>query len=171
MHSIMLTRRSHPALTMFLLAFATSDAWAASGNGVTFAGTAKAELLDTIALQHNGQLRFGTFFPGTGGTVVVAPDGTGTTTGGVLFWSGQPTKSDRFRVRGTANASYSITSGSGVVLSGHDSMAFTTLPSAATAVLDGAGNDTFDVGGTLAVPGGTHPGSYAGTYVVTVAYN
>jgi hypothetical protein len=42
---------------------------------------------------------------------------------------------------------------------------------AVTSTLDGAGTDSFTVGGTLSVSAGQVAGTYAGTFDVTVAYN
>jgi len=127
-----------------------APALAASGNGSAIVGAAAAELIDTMLISHTGgrALSFGKFAPGTGGTVVVTPTGSGTVTGDVSFAAGSNTASDRFGVSGTPGRSYSIYTTGGTVSSGSASMSFTTTPSATAQVLNGGGQGNFTVGGT-----------------------
>ena len=156
-----------------LLAPAGGTALAGSGNLSTTAGASRAQLLTPITLTHTAgrSLQFGAFTAGSGGTVVIATNGTGTTTAGVTFMPTHTTAADAFRVRGQPNTTFAITTGIGTVTSGANSMSFTTTPSLATSTLSGGGARNFTVGGTITVPASIQPGSYAGSYPVTVAYN
>ena len=161
------------ALVTALLAPAGATAFAATGDTSTDSGQANAAVLSPITLVHatGGQLQFGTIFAGTGGTIVVDPSGAGTATAGAELMPGTVTGSDAFQVHGEPGVSYAITTGGGTVTSGADTMTFTTTPSAATATLSTTGDDSFTVGGVVTVPATTNPGSYAGSYPVTVDYN
>ncbi|MBU6266324.1 MAG: DUF4402 domain-containing protein [Sphingomonadales bacterium] len=163
--------RARPLLAVLIL-LGPVPARAASANSMATTGTAAATLLAPLTLSHGGgDLRFGTFFPGTGGTVIVDAAGNATTTGTVLMWNGTPPRADRFAVTGSPLAGVSIVTGSGTVTSGAASMGFTTAPGTATITLDAAGHAGFDVGGTITAPGGTPKGNYSGSYTVSVAYD
>jgi len=153
-------------------AFST-PAMAAPGDTSTAQGSATAEVVAPITLQHvNGAtLNFGTFTTGdAGGTVVVDQTGVGTATGEVTLLSGSVEAADAFTVAGDPNRAFTITTAGGTVSNGTDTMTFTTSAPNAGA-LDAAGAAAFSVGGTLTVAGGESAGTYTGSYNVTVAYN
>lgn len=137
---------------------------------------ASAVQAQTIA--NTGGLSFGSFVAGSGGTIAVATNGGRSKTGGVMLVAqGGSSTAAQFIVSGTANATYVITlpSDATVALSdgnGH-SMAvnsFVSYPSA-TGTLSGAGTQILSVGATLTVGNAQAPGSYTGSFPVTVNYN
>lgn len=160
------------ALAAILIA-APGSAFAASGNSSTATGASNATVVTPIVLTHTSgaALGFGKFTRGTGGTVVVSPAGVGSITADVGFVPGSTTSADAFTVAGDSNRSFAITTTSGSVTQGANSMAFTTTPSAATATTSGTGTSSFTVGGTMTVSGTQATGAYSGTYNATVTYN
>ena len=153
----------------------TAPAYAASGTTSTASGAAAANVITPIVLTHGSStLNFGSFTVGSGGTVIVnASGGGGSTSGDVGFVPGSSNAADTFTVKGDTGRSFSIATTGGTVANsgGTASMAFTTSASAASGTLDGSGNGSFTVGGTLTVVGNETAGAYTGTYNATVAYN
>jgi hypothetical protein len=158
---------------MAVFGLSIGTAHADSGNSATFSGSVSARVVRALVLNHqNGAtLRFGKFAASGAGTVVINSAGNGTATGAVTFVPGSVTSTDRFRVVGDPVRQFSITTGSGNVTSGPNSMPFTTTPVVATSTLPGSGIRFFDVAGTLTVPSFRPSGTYTGSYAVTVAYN
>ena len=160
-----------------LLAAGAGPAWGAppatASVTASTTGSATATILSPIVVMHTlgAALSFGKFTPGTGGTVLVTPAGAASATGGVVIISGSSGKADAFTVEGDPNRGYAVIAASGTVSSGTASMAFTTVPSAATATLSAAGAGGFTVGGTLSVPATIAAGIYTGSYSVTVNDN
>ena len=156
-----------------VIALAPGVARADSASQMTQAGTARAEVMTPLLLSHwtGFTLRFGRFSAGQAGTVTVSPAGVTTFAGGVDVAPGSTTSTDRFIVQGEANRQITITTGSGTVTAGANSMAFTTTPSLPSGYIPVIGVGYFTVGGTLSVNGGQAPGTYSGSYAVTVAYN
>ncbi|MEZ5680733.1 MAG: DUF4402 domain-containing protein [Erythrobacter sp.] len=145
---------------------------AAPGDTATDQGTATATIVAPIAITHDtgAALGFGLMTAGNGGTVVVTTAGAGTATGEVVLVSGSANSADSFTVTGDAGRSFSIVTTGGNVVSGTDSMAFTTT-AAASGTLSAGGTAAFSVGGTLTVGSGQAAGSYSGSYDATVTYN
>lgn len=137
-------------------------------------GSATAEVVAPITLTHTdgSELSFGTFTAGTGGTVVVARNGNGSTTGDVVLLAGSVESADSFDVAGDADRRYSITAVGGDIThtDGTTTMSFTTNAQN-NRTLDASGDDSFSVGGTLTVGADQLAGDYTGTYLVSVAYN
>ena len=150
-----------------------APAMAAPGDTATAQGSATAEVVAPITLNHvtNAALSFGTFTTGTtGGTVVVDQAGDGVASSDVTLIGGSLESADAFTVAGDNGRSFSITTTSGSVSNGTDTMDFTTdAPQSGT--LSATGTASFAVGGTLTVAGGESAGDYSGTYDVTVTYN
>lgn len=149
------------------------ECFAASGNVETINGTARAQAVTPLILVHTTgtSIRFGRFTVGSAGTVVVPNTGAASVTGGVTFSVGSVTGLDRFVAFGDPNRLISITTSSGTVTSGGNSMSFTTVPMLPAGYIPAGGNGFFTVGGTLSVSAGQAPGSYTGSYVVTVTYS
>eukprot|EP01037_Dinobryon_pediforme_P005572 gene5572-5629_t len=152
---------------------AAAPAYAASGNTSSDTGSAAANVVTPIVLTHAtaAKLNFGSFTTGSGGSVTVAADSTGSVSGDVGFVPGSLEAADQFSVKGDVNRSFSISSTGGTVANGSSSMSFTTAASATSGTLSAAGTATFTVGGTLTVTGSEIAGAYTGTYNATVAYN
>ena len=146
--------------------------------------TAGAKILVPITLTETGVLHFGTMYKGTGGTCVLATDGTRSFTGGVTAAAVAPFLSNAtYDVTGAVNTTYAITLPASVTVTETVGLvatmtinAMTVLPfntgaNAVTGTLSGTGLDNLTVGGTLTVAGTQATGIYAGTFDVTVAYN
>lgn len=162
------------AIAIVALGFATT-----SFAQVTATATASGTIVTPIAIDNAGDLNFGNVaVSATAGTVILAPAGTRTITGGVTLpvVPGTVTAA-QFDVTGTPDYTYAITlpSTATTVTSGGNSMsvdAFTSMPNV-TGVLDGAGKQTISVGATLNVGAAQAAGIYtSGTpFDVTVNYN
>ncbi|GEJ57363.1 DUF4402 domain-containing protein [Anaeromyxobacter diazotrophicus] len=126
-----------------------------------------------IAVAPGQGLSFGAFAAGSGGAVTVSPTGSRAATGGVVLLSARPGAAATFTVTGDPGLSFGLTlpaDGAVALTSGAHAMAlsgFTYLP--ATLSL-GAGSQVVSIGATLAVGAQQAPGSYAGTFDVTVNY-
>lgn len=155
------------------IALAPGTALAGSANSFSRSGTVSAQAVEPVVLTHWGGyvLHFGKFTVGSAGTVTVSTSGSGSTSGGVTFVAGSSTSADRLIVDGEPFRQVSITTGPGTVTAGASSMAFTTTPLLPSGYIPFTGSGYFTVGGTLSVGAGQAPGSYSGTYPVTVAYN
>lgn len=145
----------------------------------TATATATATVITPISISKNADMSFGNLAvqSGTGGTVVLAPAGTRTSTSGVTLpaAAGTVTAAD-FTVTGSGSSTYSITLPSSVTLtraSGSETMAassFTSNPSSTGTLSSGTQN--FAVGATLTVAAGQVAGTYtSGNFNVTVNYN
>ena len=141
--------------------------------------TATATIVTPISIANAGDMNFGNVaVSATAGTVILAPGGTRTITGGVTLPATPGTVSAAlFTVSGTPAYTYAITlpSTATTVTSGGNTMtvtAFTSNPDA-TGTLDGTGSQTLQVGATLNVGISQPSGTYvSGTpFTVTVNYN
>ena len=149
--------------------FATSASAAA-----TATATATAEVLETLTLTATGDLNFGQIAANTGGTVTVNANSTVSSTG-TLISTGTRAPAT-FDVTGSANTSVAVTLPSAAVnltrSGGTETMSlagFNSNPNGAFQ-LDAGGTGSFSVGGTLTVANGQVPGSYSGTFPVSVEY-
>jgi uncharacterized protein DUF4402 len=134
--------------------------------------TASAQL---ISISKTADLGFGTAFIGSSlGTVVVTPAGARTASGGVTLGSTSGVGAAQFTVSGIALLTYHITLPSSIALSsGGSSMTvntFTSTPSG-SGTFPLAGTQTLTVGATLQVGAVQAPGTYSGSFNVTVSYN
>jgi hypothetical protein len=141
--------------------------------------TATATVITPISILKNADMNFGNIAvqSATGGTVVLDPAGTRTSTLGVTLPSANGTVSAAaFTVTGSGNSTYAITLPSSVTLThsgGVETMAassFTSNPSATGAL--SSGTQDIAVGATLTVAAGQLAGVYtSGSFDVTVNYN
>ena len=120
-------------------------------------------------------LQFGGFISGIGGTVTVAAAGTRVSAGPVpLANSLYPVGAASFSLTGSPNYVYTITLPGPTVLAGPagsnmNVTVFASNPSG-TGTLTAGGTSTLTVGGTLTLSGNQAPGSYTGTFSITVSY-
>ena len=160
-------------LAAFAVAIAVPAA-AAPGDSASTSGTATAEIVSPIAITHDAaaSLNFGTIVPGTNAGTVTVSASTGVATGDAeaTVITGATSSADSFTVTGDDGRGFDISTTGGSVVSGGNSMTFTTSPSAATGTLTG-GTASFTVGGALSVGGAQAGGTYNGTYTASVAYN
>lgn len=124
-------------------------------------------------------LSFGAFVAGTGGTVIVSPQGARTGTGDVVLMTGgqfSQGAAASFDLTGSTNATYQIIlpSDGSVTLSGSQggSMSldgFTSSPSG-SGQLNPQGGQTLYVGATISVGSNQAAGSYSGSFSVTAVF-
>ena len=129
-------------------------------------------------ISNNGGLSFGAFVAGTGGTIAVTTSSARSQTGGVMLLpQGGTASAAQFSVTGIAGTHYAITlpANDTVVLSdgNNHSMALNRFVSysGATGMLSGGDTKILSVGATLTVSPAQPPGSYSGSFAVTVNYN
>lgn len=156
-------RRSRAALFVGLLIVAS---------GCLAPELAQAQL---ISITSSANLGFGQMFVSNSlGTCVVNPAGARSASGGVTLGSSAGAGSASFTVTGLPLQTYAITLPSSISMSSGGSTltlnTFTSTPSGA-GQLSVLGRQTFTVGGTLRVGASQPPGTYAGTFSVTVTYN
>lgn len=156
------------------LAAALWPATAPTVRAATATANVTAKIVPAISIVKQADLLFGELSAGaTPGTVVIDPAGSRTATGGVTF-AGTTFSVASFTVSGGANKTYSITlPGSITISDGTNTMTvdtFTSNPSG-TGTLDASGTQTLTVGATLSVGANQPPGTYSGTFQVSVDYN
>lgn len=168
----------------FAAAALVAVSFASSAQAATTAtGTATAEVLSTLTVTPDADLRFGQIAANGGGSIVIPADSaTAITTTGTLVSTGtrgaaQFTVAGNVGVR-VALSSLSVTSpltwqgtwgGPGAA----PTMGLSALTSRwdnNVDTLDAAGEAVFFVGGTLAVGAAQEPGVYSGTFSVAVEY-
>ena len=168
-----------------LAALATALTFAASSNNALAqaqaTASASATIVTPISIAKTADLDFGNVAVNASqnGSVVLAPAGTRTATGGVTLpaTAGAPAAAS-FTVSGEASYTYAITLPSApITLADNNSNsmsagAFTSSPSA-TGTLSASGSQTLTVGATLEVTAGQAAGTYstANNFEVTVNYN
>ncbi len=138
--------------------------------------TAAAVVATAIGIAKTVDMDFGTVAEdGSGGTIILATDGSRTITGGASALSGSPGAAASFNVTGEGANTYSITLPGSVTLdSGGNTMTattFVTLPTPTGTLTAGA--ETLLVGATLTLAASQASGTYLSTtpFTVTVAYN
>ena len=147
--------------------------------------TASGTVVAPIAISAAANLAFGSFAPGTGGTITVSTSGARTAAGVVALGAGSAAAA-RFDITGSASTTYAIShSGSAVLTNttgvGGETMALSkfsdltagnaTSGNVSSGTLDGAGTQSLYVGATLTVGAAQVPGVYTGTVIATVEYN
>jgi hypothetical protein len=160
-------------LAIIALGFST-----ASFAQVSATANASGTIVTPIAITKTVDLNFGNIaVSATGGTVILAPAGTRTITGGVTLPANTGTvTAAEFNVTGQSGYTYSITlpTTPTTVASGANTMtvdAFTSTPSSTGTLTGGA--EIIKVGATINVNGNQAAGTYtsATPFTVTVNYN
>ena len=164
-------------IATFIIAFVTFSTTGFSQSTAT--ATASATIISPISISKNSDMSFGNIAvqSGSGGTVVLAPAGTRTSTTGVSLPAINGTvTAATFTVTGSGASTYVVTLPTTVTLThsgGVESMSagsFTSNPSG-TGVLSG-GTQDIAVGATLTVGAAQLAGTYtSGNFNVTVNYN
>lgn len=163
------------------LAMIGMGAYAAQSS--TASASASATIVNPIAITKTSDLVFGKLAVGAvGGNVaistadIVSISGAGTTVSQPVGNTGNPAAAV-FGVTGEAGFTYAITlpaDGAVTITDGAShTMAvngFVSNPGT-TGTLSGAGTDSLKVGATLVVGNNQVPGTYTGTFNVTVSYN
>ena len=163
------------------LAEADFFAWAAESPTIPTSGAVgrfQARIIRSIAIAKTSDLVFGRVSkPATGlGTVSIdAVTGVRTTSGAQGFDTPAPTRA-AFSVTGEGGQTFSVSVPASFQMAGPQPMTVTLTSSAGAAPtlsssLGSQGTFTFGVGGSTSVDSTTPPGAYAGSFLVTVAYN
>jgi spore coat protein U-like protein len=131
----------------------------------------------SVAIRNVQSLSFGSFVAGDSGSVTVSTNGNRNAGGGVVLIRSSQGTAAQFAVNGDPNATYTIQ------LPGNDFVRLTgpgtdmfinnflSSPSGVDGHLGVGGSQALSVGGTLNVSNDQAPGSYSGTFSVTVSYN
>ncbi len=165
------------AATAILFSAAATEASAQA----TATASATATIVTPIDISKTADMDFGNVavHASTGGTVVLAPAGTRTSTSGVTLPATAGTvTAAAFTVSGQASYTYAITLPTGTTQiedansNTMDITLFTSSP-ATTGVLSSGGTQALTVGATLTVVGGQAAGVYTtgSDFSVTVNYN
>ena len=170
------------SIKFFAVAILFSGVSVISSAQVTATATASSTIVTPIGITKTVDMNFGNVAINstTAGTVVLAPAGTRTSTGGVTLPATAGTvAAAEFNVTGANNYTFSITlplpSTSHEIKSGSNTMSvtgFTSTPTP-TGTLSATGSATVKVGATLNVSAGQAAGTYTSVtpFEVTVNYN
>ena len=168
------------AIKFFAIAILFSGVSVISSAQVTATATASSTIVTPIGITKTVDMNFGNVAINstTAGTVVLAPAGTRTSTGGVTLPATVGTvAAAEFTVSGANDYTFSITlpSTSHEIKSGSNTMSvtgFTSTPTP-TGTLSATGSATVKVGATLNVSAGQAAGTYTSVtpFEVTVNYN
>lgn len=134
-----------------------------------------ATFAQQLSLSNTRSLDFGRFVAGTGGTVVVSPAGLRSRTGAVVLLTSPNAGQARFTAaRSNGNKTAVIISlpanGSIRLTSGVNSMAVNNFVSTPASTGSLQSPMTLSVGATLSVAANQAPGTYSGSFSVTVNY-
>ena len=173
----MQTLNKQVLFVLILLGCSINNAFAQQTSSAT--ATASATIITPISIAKTADMNFGNIAvsTGSGGTVVLAPAGTRTTTGGVSLpaTAGSPAAA-AFTVTGQGNYTYAITLTTSATLSDGASHTmtigtFTSNPSSTGTLSSGTQNIT--VGATLTLSAAQTAGAYTTStpFTVTVNYN
>ncbi len=177
----------HAICALLALVFLTLAPGRAAAQAVAATGRAEAVVVTNLSFFKVDDIVFGSLIPGpTAGTVVLAPDGTRTRTGGVTLATGATPQPASFAGRGANNQRVAISVTSNTVtltrVGGGGTMTMDTfiIGSTPTAQLttvplafrinSPTGIFQFPVGATLRVKANQAPGKYVGTFAVTLQY-
>lgn len=135
-------------------------------------GHASVTIVKSIVVAESAPLSFGMIgATPSGGQVVLSPSGTVSGPNGYTL--GGAATVGKITVLGEPGAAVTISFGTAAALTGPGvpmSIGGFTHNAGASPALDGAGQLVFSVGATLGVNAVQSPGSYSGSYVVTVNY-
>lgn len=138
---------------------------------VTVNGDATVVIYSVLSATQNQAMNFGIVAADTAaGTVVLSPAGVASSSTLKTLGSAN---AGAFAISGQASTPLTITFGNGTVNNGASSMAvdnFTSTTVPANGSIDASGNLTLKVGATLHVGANQAPGTYNGTYTITVSY-
>jgi len=131
-----------------------------------------------IAISNTQALAFGKFVAGSGGSVIIDPNGARSATGGVFLLASGAGTAAQFSVTGDRKLTYAVTLPANDVVTltiagGGSTMAVNSFVSKPTPTgrLSGSGKQTLKVGATLTVGAGQAVGDFSGTFDVIVVYD
>jgi hypothetical protein len=154
-------------------------ALANTANTATVGGLVGAQIAAPVALVAVNMLQFGSLAqPQTGGTIVMSPQGTISTTGDLgqassIAQSG-PRGAASFRLTGNPGTNFAIYGVASVTISNGSARMtvgqFTTDAYFATGQIGATGSAGFNIGGTLTATANQARGTYSGTFPIIVQY-
>jgi hypothetical protein len=161
---------------LFIMAISVQNVNAQTNPTASDEATASAVIITPIDIAKEADLAFGNIIASaSAGTVTVDFANGRTQSGGATFPSVLGTiTSAQFKVTGLGGVAYTITlpADEEVKLTGAGAdMNLTDFAHNATEVLDGIGEETFQVGATLQVNGNQAAGTYTGQFDAIVNYN
>ena len=162
-----------PTLLLAALALAAPGVAAEAPRAGAMA-TASAQIYQPISLQRATDLAFGGIIASSAaGRVVLAPDGTRSASGGAVLAASSGVSAATLRVAGEPNTSFTLGLPASVLLQagGDQVIAEGFTVGAGSTRLDDSGRLDVHLGATLNVAPRQAPGLYAGSFLVTVAYN
>ena len=146
--------------------------------------SASSKIVETLVLTETTQLNFGTMSRPVGAVnVVVSTTGVRSTSGAgtiTLLTQAPTAQNAEFHVVGSPTSTYEIllpNDGVVTISNGTDDIhvngfnALTSMGAGINGTLNSSGLDDFKVGATLVLIDNQAPGSYVGSYEVTVNYN
>lgn len=167
--------RNSLRIAAFGAALAAASLATSANAAATATATATADVLNSLTLTADTALDFGQIAANSGGTVTVNANGSVAQTGGLISTGTRVPAG--FTVTGSPNAMVGITLPAGAITltraTGTETMTLDGLNTNPVGAfqLDGAtGQAAFAVGGTLHVGNAQMPGSYSGTFSVSVEY-
>ncbi|MEM6899753.1 MAG: DUF4402 domain-containing protein [Pseudomonadota bacterium] len=160
-----------------VLAASAAMAFTAPASAQDASSDAGAIIVAPLQVANTQPLYFGSIVPSTtvSDTVAVATDGT-RTCGAQLTCITDDHTPAIFDVDGAANFGYTVTVPTSVNIAnaGGDEMTVNAFAAASVDdgqfLLNGTGDDAFNVGGTLTVAANQASGEYTGTFLVSVEY-
>ncbi len=143
-----------------------------------FAPLAREAGAQQIVLSNNRGLDFGRFVAGSGGTVVINPNGARSRTGGVVLLNSPGAGQAAYSVGKSSNGNGAKAviislpaNGSIRLTSGNNSMAVGSFVNAPASLLTvPTGGTTLSLGATLTVAPNQPPGNYTGSFPLTVNF-
>lgn len=146
-----------------------------SVQAATSSATASATVLTPIAISTTTNMSFGDLYADnvSAGTVVLANDGSRTTTGGASLGTTGGAAAV-FSVTGNPSATYAVTVPSTdvtITSAALDTMTVNVFTHDSLGALDVGGADSFNVGATLNVAISQPTGAYSGSFNMIVNYN
>ena len=129
-----------------------------------------------LTVVRTGDLAFGRFVAGTGGTVTVTANGNAVSAGDVFIPTSSTASPATFAVSGEPDFVFALTLPGDqqvALTSNTGSMALTNFTSAGgpTGQLNSVGAQSLSIGATLNVGSGQPPGAYSGSFSILVEYN
>lgn len=160
---------------LYAVAFSVLLGFSSASKAATTSAAVNVVVLSPISITKTSDLSFGDVYPDIAAIGTISIDsGSNRTAGGAATLGPTSGTAAQFTVTGEANAAYilslpttavSLNSPSG------DTMNVDTFINDGSGTLNGGGTEIVSVGATLRVGAKQVPGSYSGTFDVTVNYN